>query len=212
MRAALIIAAGLLAAPGSAAAEDAALELLSLSAGSWTSRDQSSAPGYDWVESETVRILTERPDGVWLYQENAVLGASAGEAPRPGAKDRPYFQVVIQLRSLGPGEVLATTYRLAGPEAASGARGIWASPGRAFDPGWIGETACMNRMHRVAEGFWQGTAECPNTYKGAVKVDSRSIRTRAAYVNWDRGFDAAGRLVWGPATGGYVFTLKEDTG
>lgn len=211
MKAAVIIAAGLLAAPGSAAAEDAALELLSLSTGSWTSRDQSSAPGYDWVESETVRILTERVDGVWLYQENAMLAASADEAPGPGAKAQPYFQVVIQLRSLGPGEVLATTYRLAGPEAASGARGIWASPGRAFDPGWIGETACMNRMHRVAEGFWQGTAECPNTYKGAVKVDSRSIRTRAAYVNWDRGFDAEGRLVWGPATGGYVFTLKEDT-
>ncbi|MEX1249832.1 MAG: CpcT/CpeT family chromophore lyase, partial [Hyphomonas sp.] len=177
----------------------------------WTSRAQSSEPGYDWVESETVRILTDRTDGIWLYQENAVIAASGETDARGGAKDKPYFQVVIHLRTLGPDEVLATTYRLATPEARQDAKGFWARSAQPFGPDWIGEAACMSRMHRVAAGFWQGAAACPNDYKGAVKVDSRSIRTRDTYVNWDRGFDAAGIRVWGPARGGYIFTRMEHT-
>ncbi len=210
MRAAYVIGC-LMMMPQLASAEDAAEEFMSMASGSWSSRIQSAEPGYDWVESETVRILTERTEGVWLYQENAVIADDPDAPPLPGAKERPYFQIVIHLRTLGPGEVLATTYRLANPQARLGARGHWARAAQPFDPAWIGEVACMNSMQRVAEGFWQGAAECPNDYKGAVKVDSRSVRTRDAYVNWDRGRDADGKLVWGPANGGYIFTRKEDT-
>ncbi len=205
-----LLFAGLIALSGSAGAEDAATELMSLSTGAWTSREQSADPAYDWVESDTVRILADRIGGVWMYQENTVISAGPGDAPRAGAPAQPYFQVVIQLRSLGPDRVLATTYRLASEQARTGASGLAASGDRTFDPAWIGEVACMNKVQRVADGFWHGAAECPNTYKGAVRVDSRSVRTRDTYVNWDRGFDGAGRLIWGPPEGGYIFKRRES--
>lgn len=192
-------------APGG---RDDAAEYARLALGSWSSRDQSADPAYDWVESETVRVLTDRIDGIWLYQENAVLAASPDAPPAAGAKDQPYFQVVIQLQALGDGEVHTTTYRLDTAAARAGAKGLWRDPSRDFAPEWIGTVACMGHMRRVAEGFWQGAVACPNGYKGGVKVDSRSIRSPDAYVNWDRGFDLSGRQVWGPATGGYIFNRK----
>ncbi len=190
--------------------QDAALDFAALSEGSWTSLAQSADPGYDWVESETVRIMSERGDGVWLYQENAIMAASPdADIPRD-AKSKPYFQVVIRLQSLGPDQVHTTTYRLETPEARSGAKGQWRTGAGVFDPAWVGAPACMGQMRRVAEGYWQGAAECPNTYKGAARVDSRSVRTPDTYVNWDRGFDGEGQNVWGPPRGGYIFKRKGD--
>ncbi len=206
----LLLTAGLIVLCGSAGAEDAATELMSLSTGGWTSREQSVDPNYDWVESDTVRILADRTDGVWMYQENTVIAASPADTPAAGAAAQPYFQVVIQLRSLGPDKVLATTYRLASAQARSGASGLPDSAARPFDPAWIGEVACMNQVQRVADGFWHSAAECPNNYKGAVRIDSRSVRTQDSYVNWDRGFDGAGRLIWGPPGGGYIFKRRES--
>ena len=212
-RAALFLAVWVLSGSATAKAlvsdADPAAEFVAIAAGSWTSREQSVDPRYDWVESETVRILPDRTDGVWLYQENAILASSPVEAPSPDAKDRPYFQIVIQLRSLGPEVVHSTTYRIDTPEARAGARGLWKVGGEGFDASWIGGVACMNELRRVAEGFWTGEADCPNTYKGAVRVDSRSVRTPDSYVNWDRGFDAKGQYVWGPVSGGYIFLRKE---
>lgn len=193
----------------SAPAGDAAESYAMASTGSWTSRDQSTDSRYDWVESETVRIMTDRADGIWLYQENAIMGAGPDVAVDPAAKGRPYFQVVIQLRAMSATDVHTTTYRLDAPEARAGAKGLWRDPDRGFDPAWVGPVACMGQMSRVADGFWQGGVDCPNTYKGGAKVDSRSIRTPDTYVNWDRGFDITGSHVWGPATGGYVFKRKE---
>jgi hypothetical protein len=63
----------------------------------------------------------------------------------------------------------------------------------------------MSTLQRIGEGHYTGAAGCPNAYKGGVRVDSRSVRTPDTYVNWDRGFDADGELIWGPADGGYIF-------
>ncbi|MFN3314375.1 MAG: CpcT/CpeT family chromophore lyase [Hyphomonas sp.] len=209
----MLLAAAFMAAPSSAETTagppDPAAEFAGIATGSWTSRQQSADPRYDWVESETVRILPDRSDGVWLYQENAIMAPSPQETPADGAKDRPYFQIVIQLRSIGAHEVHATTYRLDTPEARTGARGLWKTTSLEFDPAWIGTVACMNEMGRISEGYWTGQADCPNTYRGGVKVDSRSVRTPDSYVNWDRGFDAEGQHVWGPREGGYVFRRQE---
>lgn len=195
---------------GLPAFSDPAIEFAGIAVGSWTSRAQSSDPRYDWVESETVRILPDRTDGVWLYQENAIIAASPDSPPLEGGKDRPYFQVVIQLRAIGPFEVHSTTYRLDSPEAREGARGIWRAGGDGFEPGWIGTIACMSSLSRLSEGYWTGGADCPNNWRGGVKVDSRSIRTPDTYVNWDRGMDATGQQIWGPREGGYVFLRKES--
>lgn len=209
----MVLVAATMTAPSAADTADGpadpAAEFASIATGSWTSRAQSMDPRYDWVESETVHVLPGRSDGVWLYQENAIIAVSPEEAPTDGVKDRPYFQIVIQLRSIGAHEVHATTYRLDTPEARAGARGLWKSSSPEFDPAWIGTVACMSEMGRISEGYWTGQADCPNTYRGGVKVDSRSVRTPDSYVNWDRGFDAQGQHVWGPRDGGYVFLRQE---
>ncbi|MEO0981025.1 MAG: chromophore lyase CpcT/CpeT [Pseudomonadota bacterium] len=191
-----------LAAP---AAADEAQWLAEDAAGSWTTIEQSASPDYDWVESEVVQIWADREDGAWLYQENAIIGADA-EAGDLANKDQPYFQVVVHLQNAGRGEVFTTTYRVANREAA---RGAWRSP-EDFDPVWLGAPSCAGKIARIGRGWWRGDAECANSYKGAVRVVSQSVRSPEGHVNWDRGFDAAGTLVWGPAGGGYIFKRKEE--
>ena len=186
---------------------DTAVRFAEHAVGAWTSAEQSSDPGYDWVESEMVRIWPDREDGVWLYQENAILGASPDDPDRDdAAKEKPYFQVVIHIRDLGGNQVHTATYRVADRAAAKGA---WRTPD-AFEPAWLGEVSCMGEMEEVGAGYWRGGTECPNSFRGAVRVVSKSIRSPGAYVNWDRGLDADGNVVWGPPDGGYIFKRKED--
>jgi hypothetical protein len=54
------------------------------------------------------------------------------------------------------------------------------------------------------EGATTGSG-CRNSYKGASYAISQSVLTADEMVNWDRGFNAAGELVWGSAAGGYQF-------
>lgn len=55
--------------------------------------------------------------------------------------------------------------------------------------------------------MWRSTSEkCPNAYKGAAYALSLGFAIDGQYANWDRGFAADGKHVWGPATGGYIFT------
>ncbi|NRA30808.1 MAG: hypothetical protein HRU11_11175 [Parvularculaceae bacterium] len=180
--------------------------------GLWTSAEQSVSEDYDFVASETLRVLDDDEDGVWIYQQNWILGEEAPRRARSIVRNRhevrPYFQVVIQLRDFGDGEVHTTTYRLknaARGDAAAFAKGDLAS----FDPAWVGEAACMGKINAISNGHWSGGASCPNGYKGGVKVESQSVRTPQTYVNWDRGFNAAGEHIWGPAEGGYIFNRWE---
>ncbi len=193
-----------LAAPAFAqtATETAYLET---ALGEWSTKAQSVDNGYDWVGSQKWQVFPDAGDGVWIYQENAIYGAN------PDAKvdnaPPPYFQVVVHFRDLGDGLLHTTTYRVSDRAAA---RQFSTGDLTAFDRSWLGEVACMGEMQRVGEGFWQGSATCPNGYKGGVKVESRSVLSPGHYVNWDRGFNAAGDHIWGPATGGYIFKRMED--
>lgn len=175
--------------------------------GLWTSASQSQSGAYDFVASESRRFTTD--DGqVWLYQQNWILGPRAGgdaETEMRRRHDvRPYFQVAIRLADFGDGVVHTTTYRI-GAEARESARGFLRDDAQRFDRGWLGEAACMGEQRAVADGYWNGSASCPNTYRGGVKVESTSIRTPGSYVNWDRGYDLDGNHIWGPAEGGYIF-------
>ncbi|MEO1407917.1 MAG: chromophore lyase CpcT/CpeT [Pseudomonadota bacterium] len=182
---------------------DTPLDFAQDAEGSWTTVEQSSDPAYDWVESEMRRIWPDRNDGVWLYQENAIIGSNTDNVLDGDPKSQPYFQVVVNVRDLGDGELHTTTYRVSDRAAA---RGAYATG--SFEDTWLGEIACMGHMRRIGVGFWSGDAVCPNSYKGGVKVVSRSVRSPNTYVNWDRGFDVDGNHIWGPAEGGYIFKRK----
>ncbi|MFC3302543.1 CpcT/CpeT family chromophore lyase [Parvularcula lutaonensis] len=178
--------------------------------GVWTSAEQASDDAYDYVVTEVVPISVDE-GASYIYQQNWIFGSSTQEADSPSLRHgkRPYFQVVTAARDLGDGLVHLTTYRLTS-EGRSAAR-VWIKHREApFDLDWLSEVACMSHVQKVADGYWEGGATCPNGYKGGARVESRSIRTPDAYVNWDRGFSADGRFIWGPASGGYIFKRWES--
>jgi hypothetical protein len=202
---ALLAGTALMAAPAMADTPHEA-EFANQSVGHWSSKAQSVEEAYSWVDSRTFRILEDREDGVWLYQQNAIVGPDPDSGPEDGSVPPPYFQVVIQFRDMGDGNLHTTTYRMT-----DRAGGIAFARGEAaFNEEWMGEVACMGTMQRISAGFWSGETECPNNFRGGVKVDSRSIRTPDSYVNWDRGINAEGEHIWGPAAGGYRFERVEE--
>lgn len=173
--------------------------------GSWSSQEQSVDETYSWVNSELARIWTDDEDGIWIYQENTIYAPDPETLPE--TEPEPYFQVVIHLRDLGDGLLHTTTHRIV--DRAS-ARQYSLGNLAEFNSDWLGEVACMGKMQQVADGFWNGAATCPNNFRGGAKVESRSVYAPGAYVNWDRGFNAAGEHIWGPAQGGYIFKRVEE--
>jgi hypothetical protein len=174
--------------------------------GSFSSAEQSAQDGrYDVADAVVVRIWPERKDGLWLYQEQAIVGGKG--APAPASKDKPYFQRVAHVYRLPGGELRRDNYVLKEPArfVGLGRRPAVAAPMQQD----LGPAGCHNLVQRVARGhFISRTDGCRNGYKGAVTMSSIAISTPDRYINWDRGFDASGKLVWGPEAGGYVFDRK----
>jgi hypothetical protein len=199
----------LLLAASAATAEPSRLdELTALSVGSFTSVEQSSRdPSYAVAEAEIVRIWPGRTDGVWLYQEQSLLGERP-DAVDPAQKEKPYFARVIHSVEEAPGVVRRTVHRLKDPQRAKGG---WRSktPLAELRPEDLLASECEIVVTRVAEKMWRSeSGKCPNAYKGAAYAISLGVTVEGRYANWDRGFAADGTLMWGPASGGYIFVRK----
>ena len=183
-------------------------ESTAMTAGSFTTIEQAQRDTrYGVAEAEIVRIWPDRKDGHWFYQEQALLGETAA-AIDPAMKEKPYFARVIHSVEVSPGVVMRAVHRLKDPSAAKGA---WKSkaPLAGLSETDLMPSECTIRVERVAEKMWRSTSEkCPNAYKGAAYAQSLGIATEGRYANWDRGFDKDGALVWGPASGGYIFIRK----
>lgn len=208
LRGALLVLAGLLQVLPTQA--DTASDFAADAMGVWTNAEQSADSGYDFIHSEVTRVSLPGSDDVWLLQQNWIIGetASATDSATPDIGLAPYFQVLILFRDFGDGTLHSSTYRLAAPNGKAGALSIHPTQSGSIEPDWIGNMVCMGNIQRIAHGYWDGAANCPNGYKGGVRVDSRSMRAPDTYVNWDRGFDVDGKHIWGPATGGYIFKRR----
>lgn len=173
-------------------------------AGNFSSEAQHRAdPRYDWVEARVVRIWPERTDGVWFYQEQAIVN-TPGLTP-DAARRKPYFQFVGRVTQIGREVLRRDNFRVK-----SGAAWLGMTSGDArlasLTPADLAEPGCHNRLEKVSTGVFTGRTEsCTNAYKGAAGMQSLSVTMADVYVNWDRGFDLAGNRVWGPEGGGYVF-------
>ena len=199
----------LLAAAAAAATTpipDPASDYAATAVGQFSSVAQHRAdPGYDEIEARIVRIWPERSDGVWLYQEQAIVAAPGMAMPPTEARRHPYFQFVARIVVLAPGVLPRDNFRVRDGAAwlamhSGDARLAKLAPADLLPP------SCHNRLERISAGRWIGRTEsCANAYKGAASMQSVSITTPDEYVNWDRGFDAAGQRLWGPAAGGYIF-------
>lgn len=172
--------------------------------GTYSSAAQHRAdPGYDEVEARIIRIWPDRTDGVWLYQEQAII-TQDGLTPEE-ARARPYFQFVARVTPIGNGLLRRDNFRVLARERWVGVTGSDVRLA-ALSPADLAPASCHNRIELISPGYWIGRTEsCNNAFRGAASMESRSISTPAGFVNWDRGLALDGSHVWGPRSGGYVF-------
>lgn len=140
------------------------------------------------------RLWPERPGEYWIYAEYA----------RPGAESAPYRQRIYRFRASGD-EIHAITYRLPGEPGRHALEWRKQAPFAGVDPATLAEReGCRLRFaarHLAIFGGMTVGRQCPGDAPEVAyeisdfQVSSSSIRT------WDRGFDAAGRQVWGSTEG-----------
>jgi len=195
---ALAMAAGAL---GTGSGDPALEEYARIAPGSYTTAAQAARDDrYDTVEAEVVRIWPERTDGVWLYQEQAIINRK--DLTPAQAKAQPYFQRVARVHREKDGRLRRDNHVITNAKAFTGKPATLR-----FEH--LGPAGCHNLLERVAEGHWTARTEnCANSYKGAAEMRSVSVQTADTYANWDRGFSADGKHVWGPTDGGYIFVKK----
>ncbi len=173
-----------------------------LLAGRFSSEAQSrSAPDFQDIRLIVVRIWPDRKDGPWLYVEQA----------EAGKESEPYRQRVYRLVDDRGGAVRSVIYALPEPKAAVGAwKGL--APLASVRP----ETLTLRRgcdvvLHETPAGTWEGGTEgkeCASDLRGAAYATSEVTLAGSGMVSWDRGFDAAGKQVWGAESGGYAFVRQ----
>ena len=158
---------------------------------------------YDIAEAQIVRLWPDDGDGVWVYHEQALVN-------RPGmteaaARAAPYFQRIGHVVRRPDGSLWRDNHAIKDARRFIGL----GQPGYAGPQPTradLGDAGCGNIITPIAAGhFTATTTDCANTYRGAVSMLSLAIIAPDTYANWDRGFDAAGARVWGPADGGYIF-------
>lgn len=176
-------------------------EYARLAPSSYTTAAQAKRDSrYNVVEAEVVRIWPERTDGLWFYQEQAILNRAGLSTAQ--AKAQPYLQRIARVHRETDGRLRRDNHVIRNAAAFVGRPSALK-----FED--LGPAGCHNRLERVAEGYWMARTEnCANSYKGAIELRSISVQTADTYANWDRGFAADGKPVWGPTDGGYIFVKK----
>ena len=136
-------------------------------------------------------IWSDRVDGLWVYVE----GASAA------TPDKPYRQRVYQVVDGNEADsVDARIYDF--PEDPSKFAGAWKSarPLDAITPYLLVPRAgCTTTFQRSADGGWHGTmraGECATDHNGAAYTQSEVTLKGKLLAAIDRGYDAAGAVVW----------------
>lgn len=178
---------------------DPLAEVQSLLVGDFTTVEQARADKeYVEVQLHLRAIWADRPDGPWIYVEQALVSAL----------DKPYRQRIYQLARRPDGKIESRVYTFENPLRLAGA---WKEPQR-FST--LGPTdlklreGCAVILERAADGSYQGATEgkgCASDLRGAAYATSVVTLRTGEFVSWDRGFDASDVQVWGAKKGAYIF-------
>ena len=174
------------------------------SVGMFSTAEQHAAdPRYDLAEANIASIWRDATDGVWVYHEQALVD-------RPGltaaaARATPYFQRIGHVVRRPDGSLWRDNHVIIDARRFVGlGRPGYTGPHPTRAD--LGNAGCANIITPVASGhFTATTRDCASAYRGAASMLSLAIIAPDTYANWDRGFDAAGVRVWGPADGGTLF-------
>ncbi|MCC7171253.1 MAG: chromophore lyase CpcT/CpeT [Planctomycetes bacterium] len=175
-------------------------ELAKWMEGSFDSAAQAARdPHYLDVHLSMTRIFPERDDGPWLYVEQAVASAL----------DRPYRQRVYRLVALEAGRVESQVYTLPGDPLAYAGGGRDPAKLATLDPeSLVAREGCAIELERIDASTWRGSTRgrgCASNLSNASYATSEVVVTSTLLTSWDRGFDAAGKQVWGAVDGPYEF-------
>ncbi len=179
-------------------------ELTQLMTGAFSSAAQAAEDEEFYeIHLKMARIWKDREDGVWLYVEQAAKDSL----------DKPYRQRVYRVRALDADYYESLIYALDDPEAFIGA---WGEPARfdtLTDANLAERNGCGVILRRVASGNFVGgtlARQCESKLRGASFATTEIEMDAKRLISWDRGFDDAGKQVWGAEKSGYVFDKHED--
>ena len=178
--------------------------LLELMTGSFSSEAQAATDErYFDIRLEMMPIWKGRPDGPWLYVEQAAASRL----------DQPYRQRVYRLWQNDAGEYVSTVYELPDPLSHAGA---WQddAPLSDLSPDELMlREGCDVLLHETGERRLSGStvaSNCASSFGGASYATSEVEVTGEGIRSWDRGFDASGNQVWGAEDGPYIFLRQRD--
>ncbi len=184
-----------------AAARRADVEsVASMLIGSFTSEAQAAeSKDHIDVRIESVRLWEDRQDGIWIYFEQAAASALT----------KPYRQRIYRLFVQPNGIVVVEVYELPGEPLRFA--GAWRRMDLLEDlspKSLILKDGCQLALQKVSDIEWRGGTvgtNCQTTLRGASYAVSESTITPEGLRVWDRGYDSAGKQVWGPEKTGYEF-------
>lgn len=170
--------------------------------GSFSSEDQARLDtNFYAINMEMSRIWPERKDGYWLYVEQ-----SASWSP-----DKPYRQRVYQL-SQSCGIYTSRVFTIPDPLRFAGRYDEADLLSGLVVDSLTEKTGCAINMSYSDCSFTGKTEEmtCESALYGAAYASSEVMVTRFFLHSLDRGFDSAGKQVWGSEFGPYQFKKLKD--
>jgi hypothetical protein len=149
------------------------------------------------IRLHIVPVWPTRTEARWFYVEQAAAGSL----------ERPYRQRVYRLMMSETGTLESAVFTLPAPLRFAGA---WRekAPLSALTPDSLSEReGCSVYLEREGKVFRGGTVgrRCASELRGAAHATSEVTLDEHGMTTWDRGWDAAGKQVWGSTAGPYEF-------
>ncbi len=188
-----------------AEAPDDLEQLVDWMTGSFSTAAQAADdPAFADIRLHMVPIWSDRPDGHWLYVEQAVASE----------EDEPYRQRVYRVSEPAEGLFQSEVFTIPDPVRFAGA---WRSDDPLSELGpddLVPRRGCEILMRRRGDRFLGSTLDtlCPSDLHGAEHATSEVEISRWGLISWDRGWSADGEQVWGATEGGYVFNRVDSAG
>jgi len=170
--------------------------------GEYDSKDQAEKDSnYDHVTMRMTRVWADKPNGAWLYVEQALASTP----------EKPYRQRMYFLSEITEDEYSMDIYDLPQPAEFVGA---WkdTSP---FDNITLFDLSHKSGCTVVIfyDGFQYGGSSrkgaCKSERNGATYMTSDITLTEGSLEAWDRGYDGEGNQVWGPENAPYKFQKRK---
>lgn len=167
-----------------------------------TSAQAKANPGAPNVRITTCQVQLQaadinRPQAVFLYQEQALTKQL----------NKPYRQRFLRIAPTQDNrQVESAAFR---PLTPRNWIGLCSKPQqeRVINKGDLSPSTCSVYLQRTDKNYVGETAAggCPSKFRGAARITNRIILHQTGMDTLDRGYDAAGKQIWGAKEQPYQF-------